>query len=204
MASGKFIKDYVIGFLLMLSIVGIPLVLGYLNRLIANKIQVGKEANSRIMVGSYAPIIDRYISGILFIMFASLPFALIFFIQGVYVWSLSTSVGSIGYVSSLSSIVAVLVSLLSTYMIPFFVSIQAYRNTYDRRFDQVLFEFTIPNLYSTQYLKFFLVFFILTIGYSSISYAGTLSLVFYFLAIVTTPGYIIIAGNIIANGLYKP
>lgn len=204
MASGKFIKDYIIGFLLMLSIVGIPLVLGYLNRLIANKIQVGKEANSRIMVGSYAPIIDRYISGILFIMFASLPFALIFFIQGVYVWSLSTSVGSIGYVSSLSSIVAVLVSLLSTYMIPFFVSIQAYRNTYDRRFDQVLFEFTIPNLYSTQYLKFFLVFFILTIGYSSISYAGTLSLVFYFLAIVTTPGYIIIAGNIIANGLYKP
>lgn len=204
MASGKFIKDYVIGFLLMLSIVGIPLVLGYLNRLIANKIQVGKEANSRIMVGSYAPIIDRYISGILFIMFASLPFALIFFIQGVYVWSLSTSVGSIGYVSSLSSIVAVLVSLLSTYMIPFFVSIQAYRNTYDRRFDQVLFEFAIPNLYSTQYLKFFLVFFILTIGYSSISYAGTLSLVFYFLAIVTTPGYIIIAGNIIANGLYKP
>lgn len=188
----------------MLSIIGIPLVIGYLNKLISNKIAVGDKANSRIMVGSYAPIIDRYLSGILFILFASLPFALIFFVQGVYVWSLSTNIGSIGFIRSINSLLAVFMSIFATYLIPFFVSVQAYRNTYNRRFDEVLFEFMIPNLYSRSYLKYFIVFFILSIGYSSISYAGTLSLIFYFFAIIVTPGYIIISGNLIANGLYKP
>jgi hypothetical protein len=204
MARGKFIKDYIVGFILMLSIIGIPLVIGYLNKLISNKIAVGDKANSRIMVGSYAPIIDRYLSGILFILFASLPFALIFFVQGVYVWSLSTNIGSIGFIRSINSLLAVFMSIFATYLIPFFVSVQAYRNTYNRRFDEVLFEFMIPNLYSRSYLKYFIVFFILSIGYSSISYAGTLSLIFYFFAIIVTPGYIIISGNLIANGLYKP
>jgi hypothetical protein len=203
MARGKFIKDYIVGFILMLSIIGIPLVIGYLNKLISNKIAVGDKANSRIMVGSYAPIIDRYLSGILFILFASLPFALIFFVQGVYVWSLSTNIGSIGFIRSINSLLAVFMSIFATYLIPFFVSVQAYRNTYNRRFDEVLFEFMIPNLYSRSYLKYFIVFFILSIGYSSISYAGTLSLIFYFFAIIVTPGYIIISGNLIANGLYK-
>ena len=203
MAKGKIIRDYFIGIGLTLSIVGIPLVLGYMNDLMSKKFRAGKQGETSIMFGTYAPVIDRLLSGILVILFGSLPFAFIFFVQAVYAWSLSTGIGSIGYVRSITSVISVFLSLLGTYSIPFFLTAQAYRTTYGRTLDQVLFEFIIPNLYSKNYLKYFIVFFILTIGFSSLSYAGTLSLIFYFFAIMATPIYIIAMGNIVGSGAYK-
>lgn len=203
MAKGKIIRDYFIGIGLTLSIVGIPLVLGYMNDLMSKKFRAGKQGETRIMFGTYAPLIDRLLSGILVALFGSLPFAFIFFVQAVYAWSLSTGIGSIGYVQSISSVISVFLSLLGTYSIPFFLTAQSYRTTYGKTLDQVLFEFIIPNLYSKNYLKYFIVFFILTIGFSSLSYAGTLSLIFYFFAIMATPIYIIAMGNIVGSGAYK-
>lgn len=203
MAKGRIIRDYFIGIGLTLSIIGIPLVLGYVNDLASKKLRSGDKSNTRIMLGSYAPIIDRLLSGILILLFGSLPFAFIFFVQAVYAWSLSTEIGSMQYIQSITSVISVFLSLLGTYTIPFFLSMQPYRSTYDRTIDQVLFQFIIPNIYSKNYLKYFIVFFILTIGFSSVSYAGTLSLVFYFFAIMATPIYMIGIGNIVGSGAYK-
>lgn len=203
MAKGKIVRDYFIGIGLTLSIVGIPLVLGYMNDLMTKKLKSGQQSENSIMLGSYAPIIDRLLSGILVILFGSLPFAFIFFVQAVYAWSLSTDIGSMSSIQTVSSVISVFLSLLGTYTIPFFLSAQSYRTAYGKTLDEVLLQFVIPNIYSKNYLKYFIVFFILTIGFSSLSYAGTLSLIFYFFAIMATPIYIISMGNIVGNGSYK-
>lgn len=191
----KIFRDYILCMILIISIIGIPLVLGYFNSVIRNNIVNPDEGGYKS--GRFVPILNISVEGVLVLIFTAIPFTVIFFVQGIYAWIVGTYILTGTILFYILSFMIVAISAASFYTVPFFLSMQTLRTTERKRFDELLIDELGNIVGNTVYAKYYGVFFFLTFGFTVISYTGSLNLILYFITIFLTPGYLILSSNLI-------
>lgn len=197
----RVILEYFVILFLIVSVLGLPIVIGYLSSIISKRMTRADFSDDSLVLGSFTPVIRRYLDGLSFMLVYSIPFLFAYSVQGSYAWIVFLSnIAVTSPISLLLSVVALLLSFIGIYSLPFFATIQSYKQSYDMTFSDVIAETMLQNLYSKKYFIQFIKFLVLLIAVSFLQALGQFNIFLGLVFFLSLPVIVMMMANVIGRG----